>query len=292
MVVTPTSLVPVIVVLMMVIVGTDVVRGQLTAALRMRHALGGATLGQMLVLPVLAGVVIWLLRPSPATAGGLLLVAVSPGGGMSNYYCVLARLNVAFSVTLTTISGFLALVTIPLLLFAMVSMGLGFESSEVPFDKMILHLLLFLLLPLVAGITLRHVYPAAIERAGGWIRALGLALLVAFLALVFVDERTTVTTLFGEAVLAIVTYTLLALLAGWMTGSALRLSGADRTVVAVEFATRNVGIAALLALGALQQPEFAAFGALFLLFQAPILLLFLLFGSRMKPVAVDPNRTG
>ena len=52
--------------------------------------------------------------------------------------------------------------------------------------------------------------------------------------------------------------------------------------MAVEFATRNVGIAALLALTTLQQPEFAAFGALCLLFQAPILLLALLLNRRQR----------
>ena len=44
----------------------------------------------------------------------------------------------------------------------------------------------------------------------------------------------------------------------------------------------NVGIAAVLALTTFQQQEFAAFGALFVLFQAPLLLAVLLTRERLK----------
>jgi predicted Na+-dependent transporter len=90
--------------------------------------------------------------------------------------------------------------------------------------------------------------------------------------------------------MVIIPFTVLALLAGWTCASALHLNRPDRAVVAVEFATRNVGIAALLAMTTLQQPEFAAFGALFLLFQAPVLLLALLVDSRRLPGPAHPKQ--
>jgi BASS family bile acid:Na+ symporter len=210
------------------------------------------------------------------------LVAVSPGGVLSNYYCSLARLNVAFSVTLTTVSGFVALAAMPLLFAAIVPAALGIEAFGVPVAEMTSRLLLFLLLPAAAGMALRHVFPAAIERAGRTIRASGLGLLVFFLALVFYDQRHAVVAMFGEAALLTVTFTLLALLGAWLSGRILHMNGTDRAVLAIEFALRNVGIAALLAVTTFQQPEFAAFGALFLLFQAPVLILALWLGKR-KP---------
>jgi len=276
------SLLPVIVVLMMTIVGTEIPRAQLTASLRMRRALVGGTLGQLLLLPLLAVLVVWLLHPPPVLAGGLLLVAVSPGGVLSNYYCSVARLNVAFSVTLTTVSGFVALAAMPLLFAAFVPAALGVEAFGVPVGEMTSRLLLFLLLPVAAGMALRHLFPVAVERGGRVIQASGLGLLVFFLALVFIDQRHAVVVMFGEAVLLTVTFTLLALLAGWLSGSILHLNRTDRAVLAIEFGVRNVGIAALLALTTFQQPEFAAFGALFVLFQAPVLILALLLRRRIQ----------
>ena len=275
------SLLPIIVFLMMAIVGTEISRAQLTASMRLRRALVGGTLGQLVLLPVLAVLVVWLLKPHPVLAGGLLLVAVSPGGVLSNYYCSVARLNVAFSVTLTTVSGFVALAAMPLLFAAVVPTALGVEAFAVPVGEMSTRLLLFLLLPVAVGMALRHLFPAALERGGQFLRISGLVLLALFLALVFVDQRHAVVAMFGEAVLLTVTFTLLALLAGWFSGGILQLNQTDRAVLAIEFAVRNVGIAALLALATFQQPEFAAFGALFLLFQAPVLILALLLRRRI-----------
>jgi bile acid:Na+ symporter, BASS family len=286
------SLLPIIVFLMMAIVGSEISRTQLTASMRMRRALVGGTLGQLLLLPLLAVLVVWLLKPHPVLAGGLLLVAVSPGGVLSNYYCSVARLNVAFSVTLTTVSGFVALAAMPLLFAAVVPTALGVEAFAVPVGEMTTRLLLFLLLPVGVGMALRHLFPAALERGGQVLRVSGLGLLALFLALVFVDQRHAVVAMFGEALLLTFTFTLLALLAGWFSGGILQLNQTDRAVLAIEFAVRNVGIAALLALATFQQPEFAAFGALFLLFQAPVLILALLLRRRIPDSPNTGTRVG
>jgi len=270
------SLLPIIVFLMMGIVGTEISRAQLTASMRLRRALVGGTLGQLVLLPVLAVFLVWILRPHPILAGGLLLVAVSPGGVLSNYYCSVARLNVAFSVTLTTTSGFVALAAMPLLFAAVVPAALGVAAFGVPVGEMTARLLLFLLLPVAVGMALRYLFPTAVARGGKAIRTFGLGLLAIFLALVFIEQRHTVAELFGEAVVLVVAFTLLALVAGWFTGSMLHLDHNHRAILAIEFGVRNVGIAALLALTTFQQPEFAAFGALFVLLQAPVLILALL----------------
>jgi bile acid:Na+ symporter, BASS family len=286
------SLLPIIVVLMMAIVGTEISQAQLTASLRMRRALVGGTLGQLVLLPVLAVLVVWWLNPPPALAGGLLLVAVSPGGVLSNYYCSVARLNVAFSITLTTVSGFVALAAMPLLFAAVVPAALGLEAFGVPVGEMTMRLLLFLLLPVAVGMVLRHFFPAAIERGGRLLRTSGLGLLVFFLVLVFFEQRDAVVLMFGDAVRVTVAFTLLALVAGWLSGSLLQLNRTDRAVLAIEFGVRNVGIAALLALTTFQQPEFAAFGALFVLLQAPVLILALLLRRHIQHLPAAGPRIG
>ncbi len=276
------ALLPVVVLLMMIIVGTEISRAQLTAALRMPGVLLGGTFAQWLLLPLLAALVIWLLQPPPSLAGGLLLVAASPGGALSNTYCSVGRLNVAFSVALTAVSGFVALAAMPLLLAAIGPAALGVETVGVPVAELSLRLLLFLLAPVALGMTLRHFFPAALQCHGRAVRAAGLSLLALFLALVFLDQRHAVIGLFWESARLTATFTAFALVAGWLSGSTLRLNPTDRAVLAVEFAVRNVGIAAVLALTTFRQQEFAAFGALFVLLQAPLLLPVLLARERLK----------
>ena len=256
------AVVPLVVVSMMIIVGTEISRAPLVASLRMPGALLGGTLAQ------------WLLLP--------LLVAASPDGALSNTYCSVGRLHVAFSVALTAVLGFVALAAMPLLLAAIGPAALGVEAVGVPIAEVGLRLLLFLLLPFGIGMTLRHFFPAALERHFRAIHAAGLSLLALLLALVFLNQRHAVLDLFWDSAQLTATFTGLALLAGWLSGSALRLNPTDRAVLAVEFGVRNVGIAPVLALTTFRQQEFAAFGALFVLLQAPLLLTVLLARERLN----------
>ena len=78
-----------------------------------RAALVGVC-SQFVVLPALTFVLVWLLRPAPSIALGMILVAACPGGNISNFMSVNAGGDTALSVTLTAVSTVLAIVLTPL----------------------------------------------------------------------------------------------------------------------------------------------------------------------------------
>ena len=61
--------------------------------------------GQLLLLPILAFLIGWLISPSPEVAMGLILLAACPGGATSNAYVFASRADVALSVTLTGLTS-------------------------------------------------------------------------------------------------------------------------------------------------------------------------------------------
>jgi len=77
-----------------------------------------------------------------------------------------------------------------------------------------------------------------------------------------------------------VLFTGFAVFSGWGSGYLLGLNQTDRFVFSVEFAVRNVGVAALVAASTLGHPELVAFGALFVVFQFPLIVLFFFFYQR------------
>jgi bile acid:Na+ symporter, BASS family len=268
--------VPAIVVLLMTLVGIGLMPAQFIAVLRAPVALLGGTLLQYLLLPLGAAAMILLLQPPFELAGGLLLVAASPGGALSNYYCHLGRLNVAFSVMLTALSGIAAFAMMPLLLTTVAPVVLGVQAFAIPFGELALRLLLFLMLPVGVGMLLRHFLPGLMTRHVGVFHVTGLVLLVVLLAFIVFDQREAIPAIVLDTAVLTASFTGLAVLAGWSSGWMLRVDPGDRAVLAVEFAVRNVGIAAVLALTTFRRPEFAAFGALFVLFQFPLVALMLL----------------
>ena len=83
-------LIPAIVMLLMVVVGTGLQVGQFGTMLSNKVVLIGGSLAQIVLLPAGALIIVYLLDPSPELAAGPILVAACPGGALSNFYCHLS----------------------------------------------------------------------------------------------------------------------------------------------------------------------------------------------------------
>ena len=110
--------IPVVTFLMMITVGHGLTTTELRRSATDVRALITASVGQLVLLPLIATVIILVLHLTPAVVAGLVLVAASPAGTISNFYAYLARANLALSVTLTALSCLLSIVTIPTLVAA------------------------------------------------------------------------------------------------------------------------------------------------------------------------------
>ena len=123
------------------------------------------TLGQIILLPLCAWIIIVLMQPPPLVAGGMFLISLCPGGAVSNIYSFLAKANVALSVTLTAFNGLLAVFILPLVMItvfpALLSVDLALENLMI---KQALQLVLLLLFPVVLGMTLRYWQPVLIQK--------------------------------------------------------------------------------------------------------------------------------
>jgi len=73
-------------------------------------------IGQLLLLPLLAFGVGILFDLPPILFLGMILIACCPGGSSSNVFSMLAKGDVALSVTLTALSSIITLFTIPLVM--------------------------------------------------------------------------------------------------------------------------------------------------------------------------------
>jgi BASS family bile acid:Na+ symporter len=144
--------VPALAFFLMLFVGLDLRCADFFRSARYPRTVAIATLGQVLLLPLLAIALVRVVSPNEKLSVGVLLLAFSPGGAISNYYTHLAGRNVALSVTLTAISTVCSLITIPI--SALVYLGwMGLTSSRVvvPITTILLQLSVFVLLPIGLG---------------------------------------------------------------------------------------------------------------------------------------------
>ena len=153
---------PILIVLMFLL-GTDLNRQAFAnVAKNPKGVLVGMT-GQLILLPVIAFVIAWVLQLPPVYFMGLVLVACCPGGSSSNVFSMLAKGDVALSVTLTAVSSIITLFTVPFIMSgvsAFVSNQAGVEVT-LPVGKLLVQNLVLLFAPMLAGIALRRFKPTA-----------------------------------------------------------------------------------------------------------------------------------
>ena len=229
-------------------------------------------LAPLAALPAIAVTLIWWFEPDPFVTAGLLLVAACPIGGISNSYSYLARASTALSVTLTGLSSAIAIGTIPL-------MTRGFErvtreplGASAPVSVLVMQMVFILALPIGLGMTIRHRWPDRASASSKAVQILAFALLAVLLLLIIAVERDRIASGLAEVVQIAAVFVTASFVVGWLAGTVVRASGADRFTLASEFATRNVAIATTIAVTLLGRTEFAAFASVYFLTELPIML--------------------
>jgi len=273
--------IPAVVFFMMTVVGLELTIDNFKRVLHRPKIMLTATLGQFLILPLVAVGLVQVLPIKPYIAAGILLIAACPGGAVSNYYTYLAKANTALSVSLTALSCLTAFVMMPIVLKGMEWYLGEFGGIQIPAAAMISELLKMLLLPILLGMTIRYLKPEVNTQYGRLLKRLTLLALIALIAGIIWKSAAIFLSTIADTALASLAFAIVSMLLGLGLGRLCRLNAHDRFALLIEFAVRNVAIAIVIAVSVLQRVEFAVFGIAYFLAQVPLILLVIaLFRAR------------
>lgn len=117
-------------------------------------------INQLIFLPIIAFGLVSILNLSPMVAVGFMLLAACPGGTTSNLITHVSRGDTALSITLTAISSFISIVTIPLIIsYALIHFVGEGQTIELPVVKTIAQILVITVIPVLIGMAIRHFAP-------------------------------------------------------------------------------------------------------------------------------------
>lgn len=153
---------PILIVLMFLL-GVDINKKAFTDIARNPKAVLLGMFGQLVILPILAFTIAGILKLPPVYFMGLVLVACCPGGSSSNVFSMLAKGDIALSVTLTAISSIITLFTLPVIM-EFVTRTVSYFSGvelELPVGKLLVQNIVLLLVPLFAGNLFKNFFPEA-----------------------------------------------------------------------------------------------------------------------------------
>lgn len=181
---------PILIVLMFML-GMDMTKKAFTDIAHNPKAVLLGMIGQIIVLPAIAFVIAWILKLPPIYFMGLVLVACCPGGSSSNVFTMLAKGDVALSVTLTALSSIITLFTLPVIMefvTAAVSDMSGIDI-ELPVGKLLVQNIVLLFVPLIAGSIFKHFCPEAAAKVRKILGKMAFPALMILAAVFFLQYR-------------------------------------------------------------------------------------------------------
>ena len=112
-------------------------------------------LGQVIILPIIAFILIHIISMPPEIALGVMVIAAAPGGVTSNILTKFANGDVALSVTLTAVVSLLSVRTVPLIVYNSAEF-LGIEiTKEISMLIIALKMFYIVTIPVILGMIVR-----------------------------------------------------------------------------------------------------------------------------------------
>lgn len=207
-------------------------------------------LSQFVLLPLLTFGLVYVIKPQPSIALGMIMIAACPGGNISNFMTHLAKGNTALSISLTAFATFLAIFMTP---FNFQFYGnLYPPTSELlrvveldPYE-LIKVVLLILGIPLIIGMIMRHRYPKFSIKLSKWLKPISILVFAAILVLAF-SKNMDIFKANSHYVLFIgIGHNFAAILLGFMLARIFKLSFVNQKTLAIETGIQNSGLGLLL----------------------------------------------
>jgi bile acid:Na+ symporter, BASS family len=205
---------------------------------------------QLFLLPALTFLLVWLVRPCPSMALGMFLVAACPGGNVSNFIVLLARGNVALSVSLSAISTSLAIVTTPLnfAFWAGMYAPAADLMQAIPMEPgaILIKILTILGLPLMLGMWTAKRFPELTAKISPPIRKLSILIFGCYIVAALAVNFDYLLTYLGYVILLVLAHNAIALGSGYGFAWLMGLAQTERRTISIETGIQNSGLALVL----------------------------------------------
>lgn len=207
--------------------------------------------GQIIILPLIAwGMILspFAISLSPLFVIGIMLVACSPGGSSSNVFSMLAKGDVALSVTLTACSSIITLFTLPLVMsWVMQSIQMSDISIQLPIGNLLIQNLVLMVVPISIGFIVNIFREQTAAKIHNVLKRVAMPALVLLVTVFFFQHKQTIVTEFASLGLTMTVLILVTTGCGAILAWLLKLTTRERRTLVIEIGMQNAAQAITIA---------------------------------------------
>ena len=155
---------------------------------------------QLILLPIIAYLIILVLRLPIEIALGLMIIASAPGGVTSNVLTKFANGDVALSISLTAVGSLISIISVPFIVFTSADLlNVTEMSKEITMAGIAIKMALVVTVPVIFGMIIRSFADNFISSNLKMINKItGLLFIIVFIA-VWVEERENIFSYLAQA---------------------------------------------------------------------------------------------
>lgn len=242
--------------LVMFTIGTGLKVADFVGVLSGRRSFVLGLVSMLLVVPFCGITLAVLFAPNPELMVGLILLATTPGGILSNLITDIAKGDVALSVSLTLALSTIYVFTLPFI--AHCSLLFAFRKSQpidVPFESSIIHIMMVTLIPICCGMIAARLRPRWCNQFGPRIKAAATATLVTVFGMIVVQQWPVLRASFGTLMAIVAAMNVAAVVVALAICGLGRLTRRETIAIAVEHMIRQEGTAIFVAVTLLHRHD-------------------------------------
>ena len=195
-----TKIAPIILALIMLGLGLGLKVEDFTRVLKTPKDFFVGFFSQLIILPIVAYLLIIILKTPPEIAIGVMIIAAAPGGVTSNILTKFVNGDVALSITLTAIISLISIVTVPFIIFTSAELlGVTNIKENISMIGVALKMFLVVTVPVILGMIIRRFAENFISSKVEIFNKLNIVLFVIFFIAAFYEERDSIISFIKQA---------------------------------------------------------------------------------------------
>ena len=144
---------------------------------------------QLFVLPIVAYLLIIILKVPTEMALGVMLIAAAPGGVTSNVLTKFADGDVALSISLTAFMSLLSIISVPFIIFTTISLfEISYVAKEISMIGISLKMFFVVTVPVIVGMIIRRLAGDLVIRNLKIIQRISIILFLTVFAAIYIEE--------------------------------------------------------------------------------------------------------
>ena len=197
-------------------------------------------IGQIILLPVIAFILISIWPISPELAIGVMIIAAAPGGVTSNILTSFAKGDVALSVSLTAIISLLCVVTVPFIIVTSLSLlGIDSIAQNISLTGMAISMFLIVTVPVIIGMVFRKFASNVALKFEPFAKKISMVLFFIVLLGAILAEKDNIVSYFADAGLITLILNVVMMFVAFYIAQLLGTGNSQKKCIAIECGLQN-----------------------------------------------------